>query len=118
MQKEKTHRDYGHNDRTSQDQHSKNYTPQQNRDSNESRNAIDESNTDSQRSPENGRDSNVPGSNSGSYTTNTSDADIDSNFDGDIEDEENLIPNPDEYDEGDSDGTYDTERDATRTPGL
>ncbi len=30
----------------------------------------------------------------------------------------NLIPNPDDFDEGDNDGAEDSERDATRTPGL
>lgn len=30
----------------------------------------------------------------------------------------NLIPNPDDFDEGDNDGGEDNERDATRTPGL
>jgi hypothetical protein len=36
----------------------------------------------------------------------------------DTEDNEDVIPNPDDFDEGDSDDTEDNERDATRTPGL
>jgi hypothetical protein len=34
------------------------------------------------------------------------------------DDNMNLIPNPDDFDEGDNDGGEDSERDATRTPGL
>src|SRR6478609_11069429 len=60
----KRNENYSHNDRNSQ----KNYEFQSNRDTNEAKNASDRKNAGaSQRSPENGRDSNTPSSDSGSF---------------------------------------------------
>lgn len=96
-----TNRDYSQEDRNPQDKQSQEFYPQQ-----DSELATDET----QR-----RSNEVTGA-PAAYPDNVSASQ--DNFEGVVADND-LIPNPDDFDEGDSDGTSeDNERDATRTPGL
>lgn len=102
-------RNYDQKDRNPQ-QHK--YESQMNRDNNASKNARD-ANSNSQHSPENGRDSNVPDSTSGSERINELDLEIGRRMEQDAENTntipnaDNQIPNPDDFDEGDYEDSID-----------
>lgn len=125
-------RDYGQNDRNPQQNQTQNYQSQKNRDNIQAHNANNAA-ANPQRSPQNGRDSNVPDSASGSDAINKLDLEIGhkmdegyeydedalqspNDFDDSVEDND-LIPNTGEADEADQRKSKDN-IDLTRTPGL
>lgn len=99
-----TNRDYSQEDRNPQDKQSQEFYPRQ-----DSELSTDET---QHRNPEVGG---APAAYPDSITDTSHE---NKNFDGVVADND-LIPNPDDFDEGDFDGSSeDNERDATRTPGL
>ena len=115
-------RDAGQGSRNPQDQDWQNSNSQRNSDDNEVMNADRATDkTASQRSGDYDRQGDATRSDSGNYSQNNQGSGYGNNAsDNDTDDEgnDNQIPNPEDFDEGDSYDTEDNERDATRTPGL
>ena len=89
----KANRDYSPKDNNPQQQSQK-HESQLNRDDNKAKNAKN-ANANSQHSPENGRDSNVPSSISGSDKVNQVDIEIGKRLEHQDAENTNKVPNPD-----------------------